>query len=38
VLTADGRAKHKATQVGADSHLEKPFDIRDLLDEVARFI
>src|SRR5690348_8773652 len=37
VLTADGRARQKAAQVGAESYLEKPFDLDVLLDEVARF-
>lgn len=38
VLTADGRAKIKASQVGAEGYLEKPFDITDLLDEVDRIL
>ena len=38
VLTADGRAPQKAAQMGADGYIEKPFDIPDFLDEVARHI
>jgi CheY-like chemotaxis protein len=38
ILTADGRARQKAAQIGADGYIEKPFDIPDFLDEVARHI
>lgn len=38
VLTADGRAREKARQIGADDYLEKPFEIDLLLDKVARFL
>ncbi len=38
VLTADGRAEQKASQIGADGALAKPFDIGTLLDEVARLV
>lgn len=36
VLTADGSARKKAERIGAEGHLAKPFDIPELLDEVAR--
>lgn len=36
VLTADGRARQKAEQIGAEGYLSKPFDIPDLLDELER--
>ncbi|HLH21834.1 MAG TPA: response regulator [Chloroflexota bacterium] len=36
LLTADGRAHQKAAQVGADGCMAKPFEITELLDEVAR--
>jgi CheY-like chemotaxis protein len=38
VITADGRAPMKAAQVHAEGYLAKPFDIDDLIDEVARVI
>lgn len=37
VLTADGRAQQKAERIGAVGYLEKPFDLRELLRQVARF-
>lgn len=36
VLTADGRAQEKATRIGADGWLEKPFDVFLFLDKVAQ--
>jgi CheY-like chemotaxis protein len=36
VLTADGRARQKAEQIGADSYLSNPFDIPDLLAKLER--
>jgi two-component system, OmpR family, response regulator MprA len=36
LLTADGRARQKAAQVGAEGCMAKPFDMTELLDEVAR--
>jgi DNA-binding response OmpR family regulator len=38
VLTADGNARHKAEQVGAEAFLRKPFDLPELLAMVERFI
>ncbi len=38
VLTADGRAGEKAAAVRAEGVLEKPFEIPDLLDHVARLV
>jgi two-component system response regulator MprA len=38
VLSADGRTKLKAERIGADGYLEKPFELPDLLDEIARCI
>jgi two-component system response regulator MprA len=35
VLTADGRAQDKAARLGADSWLEKPFDVLVFLERVA---
>jgi CheY-like chemotaxis protein len=37
VLTADGNARQKADQVGAQAFLRKPFDLPELLDTVERF-
>jgi two-component system, chemotaxis family, chemotaxis protein CheY len=37
ILTADGRAKQKAERIGAVGYLEKPFNLVDLLQQVARF-
>jgi two-component system chemotaxis response regulator CheY len=37
VLTADGRAQQKAERIGAVGYLEKPFDLGELLRQVARF-
>ena len=34
VITADGHARQKATQLGAYRYLRKPFDLTDLLDAV----
>lgn len=36
VLTADGRAKEKAEQVGADGYVAKPFELTNLLEEIER--
>ena len=36
VLTADSRARHKVQTVNPDAFLAKPFDIAELLDNVAR--
>jgi CheY-like chemotaxis protein len=36
LLTADGRARQKAAEVGAEGYMAKPFDMTELLDEVAR--
>ncbi len=36
VLTADGRAKEKAEQVGADGYVAKPFELNNLLAEIER--
>jgi len=36
ILTADGRARQKATDVEADGYMAKPFDMKELLHEVAR--
>lgn len=36
VLTADSRARHKVQGVKPDAFLAKPFEINELLDEVAR--
>ena len=36
LLTADGRGRQKAAQVGAEGYLAKPFEMMELLDEVAR--
>jgi CheY-like chemotaxis protein len=38
VLTADGRARQKAAQIGAEACMSKPFEMTDLLDQVARLI
>ncbi len=38
VLTADSRGKQKATQLGANNYIDKPFDIPDLLDKIAQFM
>ena len=38
VLTADAHAKQRASQLGAEGYLTKPFDLLDLLDEVSRHI
>jgi CheY-like chemotaxis protein len=37
-LTADAQAKEKAALVAADGYLSKPFDLVDLLEEVARLL
>ncbi len=37
VLTADGNARRKAEQIGAEGYLRKPFDLPSLLEQVARF-
>ena len=36
VMTADGRAEEKATQLGADDYIQKPFTLDLLLDVVER--
>jgi DNA-binding response OmpR family regulator len=36
VITADGHAREKATQLGAYTYLRKPFELTDLLDAVWR--
>jgi CheY-like chemotaxis protein len=36
ILTADGRASQKAAEVGAEGCIGKPFEITELLSEVAR--
>jgi len=38
ILTADGRTRQKAAQVGAEGYLAKPFDITALLDEIDRLV
>ncbi len=38
ILTADGRAKHKAEAIEADGYVAKPFELVNLLDEVARLV
>lgn len=38
VLTADGRAGQKAARIGADDWMEKPFDVNEFLDCVARLV
>lgn len=37
VVTADSGAARRATAVGASAVLEKPFDLSDLLDLLARY-
>jgi CheY-like chemotaxis protein len=37
VVTAAEEAARRAADIGADDHLDKPFDIDDLLRTVARF-
>jgi two-component system chemotaxis response regulator CheY len=37
ILTADGRARQKAERIGAVGYLEKPFDLSELLRQIARF-
>jgi CheY-like chemotaxis protein len=36
VLTADGHARQKATQLGADGYLPKPFDVDALIEVITR--
>jgi CheY-like chemotaxis protein len=38
VLTADGNARNKAALVSAEGYVRKPFDLPELLDEVARLL
>lgn len=38
VLSADVGAKQKINQLGADSYIAKPFDVRDLLGEISHFM
>jgi CheY-like chemotaxis protein len=38
VMTADGRAQEKATQLGADDYIQKPFDVDRLLEIVTRLV
>jgi len=38
VLTADGHAKQKATQLRAEGYVAKPFDITALLNEIDRVL
>ncbi len=38
VLTADGRAPERATRIGAEAHLPKPFSLVALLDGVDRLV
>lgn len=38
VLTANGRARQHAHQIGAAAGIAKPFDINDLLDTIKRLI
>lgn len=38
VLSADVNAKQNADQLGADSYITKPFDVRDLLGEISHFM
>lgn len=38
VLSADTNAKQNANQLGADSYMAKPFDVRDLLGEISHFM
>jgi CheY-like chemotaxis protein len=37
VVTAAEQAEHRAREIGADDCLSKPFELRDLLQAVARF-
>ena len=37
VLTADSRGRQKASQLGADDYIDKPFDVLDLLEKIAQF-
>lgn len=38
VLTAAESAAARATEIGAEGHLDKPFDLENLYAEVARFV
>jgi CheY-like chemotaxis protein len=38
VLTADGRAREKAEQLGAEDYVAKPFDVDRLLEVVDRLV
>lgn len=38
VLSADVNAKQKVDEMGADSYIAKPFDVRDLLGEISLFM
>ena len=36
IVTADGRARYKAEQAGAEGYIIKPFELSTLLDEIKR--
>ncbi len=38
VMTAMMDARHAAEQIGADAFLQKPFEVDELLEVVARFL
>ncbi|HLX41379.1 MAG TPA: response regulator [Ktedonobacteraceae bacterium] len=38
VISADVNAKQNTEQLGADSYIAKPFDVRDLLGEISHLM
>lgn len=38
VITADGMAQRKAAEATADAYLQKPFELKELLDAVYRLL
>ena len=38
VISADVNAKQNTEQLGANSYIAKPFDVRDLLGEISNFM
>ena len=38
VISADVNAKQNTEQLGANSYISKPFDVRDLLGEISHFM
>jgi two-component system response regulator MprA len=38
VISADVNAKQNSEQLGANSYISKPFDVRDLLGEISHFM